>query len=206
MIVAVRGRLEWMGTDSVVLEVGGVSLRLFVPSSLLNDLGEVGSEVRLHTHFYVREDQMALYGFGTQEQLSLFEMLIGVAGVGPRAALNVLSNASSEAVQLAIAQSDADFLKKVPGIGAKTASRIILELKGKLVDVSGPARAVALAASSPGEAKNATAVLERMQVVEALTNLGYTTIEVQGALAALPGDQKLSLEEQVLAALQYLGQ
>ena len=204
MIVGVRGRLEWMGTDSVVLEVGGVSLRVFVPSSLLNDLGEVGTEVKFFTHFYVREEQMALYGFKDQEQLALFEMLLGVAGVGPRAALNVLSNASTEAVQLAIAQSDADFLKKVPGIGAKTASRIILELKGKLVEVSGPAKVAALAGVS--DPKSATAALERMQVIEALSNLGYSTAEVQNALAALPSDQPLSLEEQVLAALRYLGQ
>ncbi len=195
-----------MGTDSVVLEVGGVSLRIFVPASQLSDMGSIGTTVKLYTHFYVREEQMALYGFQNQEQLSLFEMLLGVAGVGPRAALNVLSNASSEAVQLAIAQSDVDFLKKVPGIGPKTASRIILELKGKLVEVSGPAKAAALAVSGPGGVKNSTVALERMQVIEALTSLGYSSGEVQTALASLPAEHSLSLEEQVLAALRYLGQ
>ncbi len=204
MIVAVRGRLEWMGPDSVVIEVGGVSLRVFVPAALLSNLGEIGSQVKLYTHFYVREDQMALYGFKDQDDLTLFEMLLSVAGVGPRAALNVLSNANAEAVQLAIAQSDADFLKKVPGIGAKTASRIILELKGKLVETSNRATGAALAGA--GGSKNTPAVLERLQVIEALTGLGYSTTEVQAALATLPPDHKLSLEEQVLAALQYLGQ
>ena len=206
MIVGVQGRLEWMGTDSVVVTVGGVSLRVFVPTTLLNQLGEVGSEVKLFTHFYIREDQMSLYGFKNQDELQLFEMLIGVAGVGPRAALNVLGNASSEAVQLAIAQSDTDFLKKVPGIGVKTASRIILELKGKLVEVPGPAKAAARAVSTTTDPKNAAAALERMQVIEALTGLGYTQAEVQTALASLPPDHALSLEEQVLAALRYLGQ
>src|SRR5438045_6561228 len=95
---------------------GGVSLRIFVPASILSELGDIGSEIKLYTHLYVREDQLALYGFRTPDQLSLFELLLGVAGVGPRAALNVLSNAAPETVQLAIAQSDIDFLKKVPGI------------------------------------------------------------------------------------------
>ncbi len=205
MIVAVRGRLEWMGPDSVVIEIGGVSLRVYVPAALLSDLGEIGSEVKLYTHFYVREEQLSLFGFKDQEQLSLFEMLLGVAGVGPKAALNVLSRANSEAVQLAIAQGDVDFLKKVPGIGVKTASRIILELKGKLVEVSAPAKAAALGGTQGGT-KNATAALERMQLIEALSNLGYTTPEIQAALASLPTDQPISLEEQVLTALRYLGQ
>lgn len=206
MIAAVRGRLEGMGTDNVVVEVGGVSLRLFVPTALLSEVGEIGTEIKLCTHLYVREDQLTLYGFKDQEQLTLFEMLMGVAGVGPRAALNVLSHADSATIQLAIAQSDADFLKKVPGIGAKTASRIILELKGKLVEVGGPARAAAMAGTGPAGSKNAAAALERMQLIEALSNLGYTTPEIQTALASLPTDQTLSLEEQVLTALRYLGQ
>lgn len=203
MITAIRGRLERIGLDNIIVEVGGVSLRLFVPTALLNDLGEIGGEVKLYTHFYVREDQLALYGFKNQEQLDLFELLIGVAGVGPKAALGMLSAAAVEAIHLAIAQSNVDFLKKVPGIGVKTASRIILELKGKLVEIGGPAKAIALGGGT-GPA-NAT-TLERMQVVEALTNLGYTPAEVSAALATLPPDHHLSLEEQVLETLRYLGQ
>ncbi len=206
MIAGIAGLLEWMGPDCVIVAVGGVSLRLFIPGSLLNDLGDIGSPVKFHTHLYVREDQLALYGFKDQEQLSLFEMLIGVAGVGPRAALNVLSNADSAAVQLAIAQSDTDFLKKVPGIGVKTASRIILELKGKLVDTPATGKAARIAAGGPDSHKNAAVALERMRVIEALTGLGYTVAEVQTALVSFPDGHSLSLEEQVLAALQYLGQ
>ncbi len=204
MIAAIRGKLEHSGLDSVVVEVGGVSLRLFVPVALLNEIGEIGSEIKLYTHLYVREDQLSLYGFKSQEQLDLFDLLIGVAGVGPKAALSMLSAAEVETIHLAIAQGNVDFLKKVPGIGAKTASRIILELKGKLVEVGGPAKAVALAAG--GDAKNNLAALERMQLIEALSNLGYTPAEVQAALGALPQDRQLSLEEQVLEALRYLGQ
>ncbi|MEI6047023.1 MAG: Holliday junction branch migration protein RuvA [Chloroflexota bacterium] len=204
MIVAVRGRLEGMGLDSVIVEVGGVSLRVFVPLSLLNEVGEIGSEVKFYTHFYIREDQLSLYGFKNQPQLDLFEMLISVAGVGPKAALSLISAATVEAIHLAIAQSEVDFLKKVPGIGPKTASRIILELKGKLVEVSKPTKTVAL---TPGaDNKSTTAALERRQVIEALTNLGYSSAEVQTALATLPQDRPLTLEEQVLECLRYLGQ
>jgi Holliday junction DNA helicase RuvA len=206
MIAAIRGRLESMGLDNVVIEVGGVSLRIFVPVSLLSELGEIGSEVKLYTHLYVREDQLSLYGFKSQAQLDLFDLLLGVAGVGPKAALNMLSSATVEAVQLAIAQSNVDFLKKVPGIGAKTASRIVLELKGKLVEVSAPARSVALALGGSPDGKNNAAALARMQVMEALSNLGYNPQEVQDALKALPTDRELSIEEQVFEALHYLGQ
>jgi holliday junction DNA helicase RuvA len=205
MIAAVRGRIDWMGADSVIIEVGGVSLRIFVPGNLVNSLGEVGSETKLYTHLYVREDQLTLYGFRSQDELTLFETLIGVAGVGPRAALNMLSVASAEDVHLAIVQSDVDFLKKVPGIGAKTASRIVLELKDKLVESKPTKIPAALTLGNPN-AKSPVANVERKQVIEALMGLGYTSAEVQGALAALPAGQTLSVEEQVLAALRYLGQ
>ncbi len=202
MIAAVRGKLEWMGPDSLLIDISGVSLRLFVPAAILNDLGPIGGEIKLYTHLYVREDQLTLYGFKNPEQLALFDLLLSVAGVGPRAALNVLSNASTEAVQMAIAQSDADFLKKVPGIGAKTASRIILELKGKLVETTPATRSAGGKQANYSPEKS----LERLRITEALSGLGYTTAEIQTALAALPQDQTLSLEEQVLAALRYLGQ
>jgi Holliday junction DNA helicase RuvA len=118
--------------------------------------------------------------------------------------LNVLSNASTEAVQLAIARSDADFLKKVPGIGAKTASRIILELKGKLVETT-PATRSSAGKQALGQA-SPEKTLERLRITEALSGLGYSSAEIQAALAALPQAENLSLEEQVLAALRYLGQ
>jgi Holliday junction DNA helicase RuvA len=201
MIAGVRGMLEYMGIDHVLVHVGGVTLKVFVPTSMLDDLGEIGREVKLHTHLYVREDQLALYGFQNQEQLSLFEMLLNVSGVGPRAALNVLSAADVGAVHLAIAQGNVDFLKKVPGIGPKTAARIILELKGKLVETETTNRA--LKAGVAGQTPN---MLERRQLVEALSGLGYNPAEIQSALSSLPSDKTLSLEEQVLEALRFLGQ
>ncbi len=205
MITAIRGRLEAMGTDYVILEVGGISLRVFVPTVLLSELGEIGSEVKLYTHFYIKEALMALYGFNSNPALELFELLLSVSGVGPKAALSLVGAGGVEAVHLAIAQSDVDFLKKIPGIGAKTAARIILELKGKLVELPGSARMVANAVSGLNN-KAAPQALERMQLREALSGLGYSTQEIEAALAALPTDQVLSLENQVFEALRYLGQ
>lgn len=205
MITAIRGRLEAMGTDYVILEVGGISLRVFVPTVLLSELGEIGSEVKLYTHFYLKEALMALYGFNSNAALGLFEMLLSVSGVGPKAALSLVGAGGVEAVHLAIAQSDVDFLKKIPGIGAKTAARIILELKGKLVELPTSAKMVANALSGSNN-KAAPQALERMQLREALSGLGYSSQEIEAALAALPTDQILSLEDQVFEALRYLGQ
>jgi len=205
MITAIRGRLEAMGTDYVILEVGGISLRVFVPTVLLSELGEIGSEVKLYTHFYLKEALMALYGFNSNAALGLFEMLLSVSGVGPKAALSLVGAGGVEAVHLAIAQSDVDFLKKIPGIGAKTAARIILELKGKLVELPTSAKMMANALSGSNN-KAAPQALERMQLREALSGLGYSSQEIEAALAALPTDQILSLEDQVFEALRYLGQ
>lgn len=206
MITAVRGRLEAIGTDSVIVEVGGVSLRVFVPTVLVSELGEIGTEIKLNTHFYLREDQMALYGFKDTAALDLFELLLNVNGVGPKAALNLVGLGGVEAVHLAIAQGDVDFLKKVPGIGAKTAARIVLELKGKLVELPSIAKSVVQAVVGSGSNKTAPQALERLQLREALGGLGYSTSEIENAIAALPTDHVLSLEEQVFEALRYLGQ
>jgi Holliday junction DNA helicase RuvA len=205
MIAAVRGRLEAMGIDNVVVEVHGISLRVFVPTPLLSELGEIGSEVKLYTHFYQREALMALYGFKDNASLELFELLLGVSGVGPKAALSLVGQGGVEAVQLAIAQSDLDFLKKIQGIGAKTAARIILELKGKLIELPSSVK-LGVAAASGSSSKVAPQALERMQLREALAGLGYTTAEIEGAISSLPNDGSLTIEEQVLEALRYLGQ
>jgi Holliday junction DNA helicase RuvA len=205
LITAVRGKLELIGLDSVIVEVGGVSLRVFVPVSLLSGMGEIGQEVKLYTHFYIREDQMALYGFKSSDQLELFELLLGVSGVGPKAALTLVGASDVQTVHLAISQNNVDYLKKIPGIGPKTAGRIILELKGKLVDTS-PTSKVIAAAGATGTIQTNQTALQRTQVIEALTGLGYSLGEVQRALSSLPADKALSIEEQVFEALRYLGQ
>lgn len=173
----------------MVVVVGGVSLRVYVPSSSLESLGEVGDGVRLFTHLVVREDALSLYGFATEEARRVFELLLSVSGVGPRIALVVLSAMGPQEVALAIASGDADALGRVPGVGKKRAARLVLELRGRLEKERG---AVEVGAPGPGP----------VDAVTALVALGYTPSEARQAMAGLePG---LPLEERVRRALQHL--
>jgi Holliday junction DNA helicase RuvA len=148
--------------------------------------------VKVFTHMHVREDNIALFGFATSEELWLFETLIGVTGLGPKLSLALLSAMSPEQVTTAIATGNADMLDMVPGIGKKVANRIILELKDKIG--AGWAAAPATKAAQ-----------ENSDVLAALTSLGYSAAEAVKAVGALPADGELELEEKIKLALQYLG-
>ena len=194
MIATLRGELRARGRDWALVEVGGLGFRVHMPASTLEDLGDVGETVRLYTHLLVRDDALTLYGFASPEQLELFEVLLGVSGVGPRLALSLLSSTSAEALRLAIVREDVDLLTRVPGIGRKTASRLILELKGR-IDLG--RLALPGAAALPPELA---------ELVEVLTSLGYTTAEARAAVASLPSDAKdMPLEERLRIALRYFG-
>jgi Holliday junction DNA helicase RuvA len=190
MIAGVRGVLEAQGLDAVVVGVGGLSLRVFAPSSTISRLPPVGAEIRLLTHLVVREDQLALYGFGTPEELALFEQLITVTGVGPRLALAILSAASSDVLRQAIAGENLEVLQKVPGIGKKLAGRLILELRGKLT--AAPNGAAAAGPAPPADS----------DVLEALLGLGYAPADAQAALRSLPSGEQ-DLEQRIKLALQF---
>jgi Holliday junction DNA helicase RuvA len=194
MIALLHGELHAKGMDWVIVQVGGIGFQVRVPASILDELGDVGETVRLYTRLLVRDDAMALYGFATPEQLELFDLLLGVTGIGPKSALTLLSSTAPETLRLAIAREDVDMLTRVPGIGRKTASRLILELKGR-IDLGrlGLSGGVAL---SP----------EQTELVDVLTNLGYTTAEARAAAAALPPEAKgQPLEERIRLALRYFG-
>jgi Holliday junction DNA helicase RuvA len=190
MIAGLSGKLEARGTDYAIVNVGGVSFQVHVPTSTLTSLGAIGEEVYLHTHLYIREDNMALYGFASPEELELFQMLITVSGVGPRMALALLSAMNPERLAQAIASGNADLLTEIPGIGKRMANRLVVELKGKL---EGWAGAVAAA---PVQASNA-------EVVAALRSLGYSASEAASAVASLPDDPDLSTEDKIRLALQH---
>jgi Holliday junction DNA helicase RuvA len=192
MIASIHGTLEARRADQAIVRVGGFSLRVFAPSNTLNRLGEPGSPVMLHTHFQVREDGMALYGFAAESERDAFEQLIGISGVGPRLALALLSTMESTALYQAIANEDLTRISLAPGVGKKMASRLVLELKGKL-----PAGLPA--SSTGGPAGNSSLQAE---VLEALVGLGFSTAEAQTALKKLPQDQPMTLEEQVTLALR----
>lgn len=196
MIVAVRGVLEGKTLDSAFILVGGVTLRVYAPLSVLGGL-TVGETVALHTTFIVREDALTLYGFASADDRDLFEQMLLVTGVGPKAGLGLLSSMSGAAFREAVLREDATRLTLAPNVGKKLASRIILELKprfekGPLPEFVGAPAVVGGSAPS------------RAEVVEALTNLGYAPAEATAAARALPDDATGSLEDLIFRALRAL--
>ena len=193
MITGITGILEAKGSGWVQVRVGGsVSFQIFVPAANVEDLGNTGEEVHLHTHLYIRDDEAVLYGFSSPESLRLFQMLNGVAGIGPRMSLALLSSLGPAGLITAVATGDLDSLCRVPGVGRKSAGRLVLELKGKLekelVEVPVPA-----GSGDDGD------------VVAALMGLGYTATESRRMVAPLRTMGSISLEEKIRRALQQSG-
>ena len=192
MISSLNGKLESLGGDRAIINVGGIGFQVYMPTSTLSTMGRTGDEVKLYTHLHLREDNVTLYGFGAAEELELFETLLGVSGLGPRLALAMLSAMSTEQLTMAIATGSIDLLTMTPGIGKKVASRIILELKEKIGAgwITTPATQIAQ---------------ENADVLAALTSLGYSASEATKAVAALPASSDLPLEDKIKQALAYFG-
>jgi holliday junction DNA helicase RuvA len=191
MISGLIGRLDAKLAEAVLVDVGGVIYRVGTSKTTLNEIGDVGETVRLSTHLFVREDQLTLYGFATPDELRLFETLITVTGVGPRMACAILSYFAPDRLHEAIAQENVELLATVPGVGKKTAARLIVELRGKLPTVAGV---------SP-----LTGGIDA-DVVEALRALGYTTAEAHSATARTKATAGSTVEERVVAALRELAE
>ncbi len=189
MIATVRGEISQIEDNAIILEVGGVGLRVFVPTPLRTKM-KAGESLMLYTHLVVREDALVLYGFESQADRELFNTLLGVDGVGPKAALSVLSTMTLDAVQRAVFADEADVLSRVPGIGKKTAQKMALHLKDKLKPADALARAASMS-DTDGE------------VLAALTALGYSVIEAQTAIQAIPKDTPDDVEERLRVALGY---
>lgn len=186
MIEAIEGILEAKTDHYVLIKSGSLTYRVDTPASTLNRLGQPGDKVRLYTHLQFKEDSPVLYGFDSIEARELFRRLISISGLGAKTALALLSFLSPEQLILAISSEDIELLSKIPGIGRKTASRLVLELKGKL------------------ELPAAPGMGDDTLVISALTNLGYSLAEATRALESLPRDRKLSLEEKIRLALESL--
>ena len=194
MIVNVRGTLDGRAVDSVRVTIGGVTLEVRVSSPTASALGPVGSIVSLFTHLLVRDDALTLIGFATAEEKTAFLALQNVSGIGPRLALEVLSALTPARLTEAIESGDADMIIQVPGIGKRTAARMIVELKGKLDDVAYEVGGVpgANPASDP-------------DLAGALQALGYTSGEIRRAVGALPDSTRsMPLEDRIRGALQAL--
>jgi Holliday junction DNA helicase RuvA len=190
MIATLEGTLEYRGVDSVIIAVSGIGLQVYVPGSTLSQLGAINDKISLYTHLHLREDNVSLYGFASEEELALFKALISVSGIGPKAALGLLSALNPGQLVMAITSGNVDIISQVPGIGKKMASRLVIELRGKLEkEWKG--------AILPLAAENADAIT-------ALTNLGYSLREATQAVSNLPDSSELSLEEKVKLALQQL--
>lgn len=189
MIATLRGEITQIEDTALILEVGGVGLRVFAPAPLRTRL-KVGEVAFLYTHLVVREDALTLYGFESQADRDLFNLLLGVDGVGPKVALSVLSTLTLDAVQRAIFTEEADLLSRVPGVGKKTAQKIALHLKDKL---------------KPSDALAHVAAMTDFdsEVLAALTALGYSVVEAQAAIQSLPKDAPTDVEERLRMALGY---
>lgn len=206
MISFVRGPLAAVEEDCVVVEAGGVGLEIRVPLSVLEQLPSLGEEIKMYTYFQVREDGMNLYGFLNVQDRQMFRQLLGVNGIGPKAALGILSAMRPDDLRMAIVSGDARAISKAPGVGTKTAQRIILDLKDKVsmdqvteswLKAGGEAdrRESAAAHGLAGAAREA---------VEALVALGYTSMEASRAVKKVSLQEGMTAEDVLKASLKHL--
>jgi Holliday junction DNA helicase RuvA len=190
MISRISGVVWETGEGYVVVRAGGLGFKVQVPSNVLERVGSTEQPLELFTHFYVRENRMALYGFLTREKRSLFELLLDISGVGPTVALSLLSTISPDALRQAVLRDEPQLLTRVPGIGTKTARKIIFNLKDDVIPAEGRAAPLLTDADT--------------DVIAALTELGFSLVEAQSALQDLPRDEDLSVEERIRLALSSL--
>ena len=196
MIALLRGTLAYKSSDHVIIDVGGVGYRLFIPLSTFYSLPETG-DVSLFTHTHVREDALLLYGFLSMEEKELFGILISISGIGPKLAVNILSHIPAKDLKRAIATGDIKRLSSLPGIGKKTAERLVLELKDKV----GPIHDLPEA----DDVKSNTSARDiSNDVISALINLGYKENQARKVLESMELAPGLTMEEALKGALKVL--
>lgn len=198
MIYSVKGILTYVDPSFVVVECGGVGMKCFASTSTITQLTSVGTEVTLLTYMSVKEDAIDLYGFLTQNELDAFKLLISVNGVGPKAAMSVLSALSTDKLSLAVSCGDVKSIQAAQGIGKKTAERIVLELKDKMTGIAGSAQSAAAVnaaeANAPGSAS--------AEAVEVLVSLGFNQSDASVAVGSL--GLGLSVDEMIRKGLKLL--
>lgn len=196
MFAYIKGILEFKGTDYVIIDVNGVGFKIYTPMTTIEKLGEIGNTVKVYTYHYVREDNISLYGFYSQEELRMFELLIGVNGIGAKSANAILANITPTQFALSIITNDIKELTKLPGIGAKSAQRLILELKDKLKTEE------AISEADESIQNIITSDNELQEAMSALQVLGYPSKEISKALSKID-TSNLSVEEIIKKALIY---
>lgn len=201
MISYIKGELTEVFEDTVVVETNGIGYNIRVPGSVLDRLPSVGSSVRIYTYLYVKEDAMNLFGFLSRDDLSVFKLLLNVSGIGPKGALAILSTIGPDDLRFAVLSEDVKTISSAPGIGAKTAKRLIIELKDKLklAEVFETALANKEKASSENDV-----LLVRNEAVEALVALGYASAQAMKAVQQVENAEEKDSEQILKEALKKL--
>lgn len=199
MLAYIKGNLEVKTTGYIVVETNGIGYKIFMSETAIEKLGEIGKEVKIHTYMRVREDDVSLYGFNTNEELRMFELLLSVSGIGAKSAISILSNITPSSFALAVITNDINTLKKLPGIGVKSAQRVILELKDKLKTEE------AVSKNEPSE-EIKVAIQEDDKVSEAISALqvlGYSRKEIDTAIGKID-TAELTVEDIIRKGLNNL--
>ena len=207
MFAYIKGTLEMKMTDYVVIDVGGLGYKIYMSSIGMDKLGNIGEQVKVYTYFRVREDDVSIYGFNTNEELRMFELLLSVSGVGAKTALSMLAVCTPSEFVLAIVSEDINVLTSIPGIGPKSAKRIILELKDKIKKEE----QIQELTSASKEIKISTKVQEAIQkdnviseAVAALQVLGYNRKEIEKAFETLANKEEMTTEDLIRKGLVVL--
>lgn len=200
MISYIRGELVAVEEEKVIIDVNGVGFGIFMPGQSMNQLPAIGEEVKLHTYMNVREDAMQLFGFLTRDDLKVFKLVIGVSGIGPKGGLNILSQLSPDELRFAVMSHDVKAISAAPGIGKKTAEKLIIELKDKLSieDVLDKTTDTSTAAHSN------TSNMVQAEAVQALAALGYGNSEALKAVKKVEVDDTTTVEDVLKLALKYI--
>jgi len=197
MYAYIKGSLEVKTKGYVVIDVSGIGYKIFMSETAIEKLGEIGQIVKIHTYLRVREDDMSLYGFNTNEELRMFELLLSVSGIGAKSAISILSNITPSSFALAVITNDVAKIKALPGIGPKSAQRIILELKDKIKTEE------AITDVETVDTKETIIDNEKLsEAISALQVLGYSKKEIEKALQKI--DNTLSVEEMIKIGLKNL--
>ncbi len=200
MFAYIKGKYEDKGIDNIVIDVSGIGYKIYMPYTSIEKIGKIGDVVKVHTYYYVREDNISIYGFSTKEELRVFELLLLVSGVGCKLALNILSGISPYDFSLAVISSDIKSLTKISGVGPKVAQRIILELKDRLKTET--------ALQGEVSKKSDFDILDNNnanEAISALQVLGYSVRDIKDVISRIQDVNNMSIEQIIKESLKYLG-
>lgn len=196
----IRGELAEINSDHIVLDVNGIGYQIYIPTNTLNYLPSIGEMVKIHTYLYIREDAMMLYGFLTRDDLNMFKMLITVSGIGPKGGLGILSTLSTDDLRFAVLSDDAKAIAKAPGIGAKTAQRVIIDLKDKMSLEEAFEKKLEHTTNKVLPENNSI----KNDAVLALNALGYSSTESLKAVSKVEITEDMDVEDVLKAALKHM--